>query len=103
MPCAPGMLRTTTFGLPGRGPARKFAINRPDVSVPHAAGLATMMLMFFPSNEGGSAADAIGPASTRIGNKAATRIIVRPPRTQCLQHTLFVRCTECGESRAYGR
>src|SRR5215472_16798885 len=65
MPCAPGMLRTITVGLPGRWLARSGAIRRPDVSVPPPEGLATIMVIALSLNETSSAAaGAIASPST---------------------------------------
>src|SRR5438128_326215 len=55
-PSAPGTLRTTTVGEPGRYFPRKAATNRPYASVPPPAAKPMIIVMVLPSKELGSCA-----------------------------------------------
>src|ERR1700731_4419624 len=78
MPCAPGMLRTITVGLPGRRLAKSGAITRPDVSVPPPEELATIMVIVLSLNETASSAAAAQLASQQLDRTIQNRFIAQP-------------------------
>src|SRR5437763_10555288 len=84
MPCAPGMLRTMTVGLPGRWPARSGAMIRAELSVPPPAELPTIMVMVLSLNETTWSADAAERQSRMIERTITGRLIagpsIHPPR-----------------------